>query len=137
VDDTRWAVVSFISPFLFFAPDVHLTALERVYNDEIISEVPWKAFISNLNEDWREFVIYATIMCELKYFPYFKHITDLLSVSANTALLAVPDVDNEESLNRNSVQVLSYASIIASIGSIISGLLLIRLVRSIHAIFSC
>jgi hypothetical protein len=48
-------------------------------------------------------------------------------VSANGGLLAIPDVDpNEGSPDRNPVQILSYASITTSIGSIIMGLLLIR-----------
>jgi hypothetical protein len=54
------------------------------------------------------------------------HLTDLSLVSANTALLAVPDVDDGFTVVRNPTQILSYTSIIASIGSIIIGLLLNR-----------
>jgi hypothetical protein len=49
-------------------------------------------------------------------------------VASNTALLAVPDVDSSFVVDRNPVQILSYFSILTSIGSIVVGLLLLRLV---------
>jgi hypothetical protein len=51
------------------------------------------------------------------------------AVSSNTALLAVPDVDDTFVVQRTAVQILSYVSIITSIGSIVVGLLLMRLVN--------
>jgi hypothetical protein len=51
-------------------------------------------------------------------------------VSANMALLAIPDVDNNFIVSRNSVQILGYTSTISSIGSIVSGLLLYRYVNT-------
>jgi hypothetical protein len=54
--------------------------------------------------------------------------SSLGAVSSNTALLAVPDVDDTFVVQRNAVQILSYVSIITSIGSIVVGLLLMRLV---------
>jgi hypothetical protein len=50
------------------------------------------------------------------------------AVASNTALLAVPDVDSSFVVDRNLVQILSYFSILTSIGSIVVGLLLMRLV---------
>jgi hypothetical protein len=52
------------------------------------------------------------------------------AVASNTALLAVPDVDTSFVVDRNPVQILSYFSIVTSIGSIVVGLLLMRLVTT-------
>jgi hypothetical protein len=105
----RSSLITSISPLLFFAPDVYLSQLEKVWIDEMINQVPWKALTSKLSDEWRELVLYSTVL-----------------LSANTALLAVPDVDTGFQGNRNPVQILSYTSIISSVGSIILGLLLMR-----------
>jgi hypothetical protein len=49
-------------------------------------------------------------------------------VAVNTAVLAIPSVDNGFTSSRTPVQVLCYASILASVGSIILGLLVARFV---------
>jgi hypothetical protein len=58
-------------------------------------------------------------------------------LSSNTALLAVPDVDNGFQKDRNPVQILCYASIIMGSASIILGLLLIKYVHcyKYHALY--
>jgi hypothetical protein len=58
----RSALITIVSPLLFFAPDVHLNSLERVWIDEMINQVPWKSMISKLNEDWREFILFSTVL---------------------------------------------------------------------------
>jgi hypothetical protein len=60
----RTALITILSPLLFFAPDVHLSALEKVYIDELINQVPWKKLTSKLTEEWREFVLYSTVLRE-------------------------------------------------------------------------
>lgn len=53
-----------MSPILFYAPEVHLKGLERIYIDEVIKSNHWKNFIVKLEEDWVEYVLYVS-------FPYF------------------------------------------------------------------
>jgi hypothetical protein len=60
----RSLLVAFLSPLLFFAPDVHLTALEGVWIDEMISHVPWKALASKPKDEWKEFILYSSVMRE-------------------------------------------------------------------------
>jgi hypothetical protein len=103
--------IKLISPVLFFAPDSDLADLETAWIDEVINPMSWKALISDLSDEWKEAVLYATVL-----------------LSSNTALLAVPDVDNGFQKDRNLVQILCYASIIMGSASIILGLLLIKYV---------
>jgi hypothetical protein len=58
----RSALITIISPMLFFAPDVHLQALEKVWIDELINQVPWKSLTKKLTEEWSEFVLYSTVL---------------------------------------------------------------------------
>lgn len=55
----RSMLITFFSPMLFFAPDVNLKKLESVFIDEMVNQVPWKAFLSQLQEDWKEFILYV------------------------------------------------------------------------------
>lgn len=53
-------LITILSPALFFAPDVHLKKLESVFLDDMVNQVPWKAFIQQLQEEWREFIVYVS-----------------------------------------------------------------------------
>jgi hypothetical protein len=61
-DKGRSALITIISPMLFFAPDVHLQALEKVWIDELINQVPWKSLTKKLTDEWSEFVLYSTVL---------------------------------------------------------------------------
>ncbi|KAK0192798.1 hypothetical protein F5146DRAFT_1041528 [Armillaria mellea] len=110
----RTALVTLLSPLLFFAPDIHLASLEKIWGDGLISKVSWSIFIEKLNTEWQEFILYSTVL-----------------LNANVAFLAIQSVDeSSDDPGRSPAQITSYISIIASIGSIILGLLLIRKNRS-------
>ncbi|KAK0449708.1 uncharacterized protein EV420DRAFT_760800 [Desarmillaria tabescens] len=110
----RTPLVALLSPLLFFAPDIHLTSLEKIWGDGLVSKVSWTIFIEKLNTEWQEFILYSTVL-----------------LNANVAFLAIQSVDeSSENAGRSPAQISSYVSIIASIGSIILGLLLIRKNRS-------
>ncbi|KAH8989164.1 hypothetical protein EDB86DRAFT_3104520 [Lactarius hatsudake] len=106
-----------LSPILFFFPGVHLLELEKVWTDEIIVEALWREFMQKLVSEWTEFVLYSTVM-----------------LAANVAFLAIPGVIVSPPYppNRNTwiepslAQITSSISLVFSIGSIITGLLLIR-----------
>jgi hypothetical protein len=63
VRDSFWR--RFTSMVLFFAPDVHMGMLKQVWIDQAIQlqEGQWEAYIGKLVAEWREFVLYATVLC--------------------------------------------------------------------------
>ncbi|KAH9071193.1 hypothetical protein EDB83DRAFT_321597 [Lactarius deliciosus] len=116
----RTILVRTLSPILFFFPDIHLVELEKVWTDEIVVEALWKEFMQKLVSEWTEFVLYSTVM-----------------LAANVAFLAIPGViiappyptppvPNNTWIKPSPAQITSSISLVFSIGSIITGLLLIR-----------
>ncbi|KAH8995341.1 hypothetical protein EDB92DRAFT_196891 [Lactarius akahatsu] len=121
----RTKLVRILSPILFFFPDVHLLELQKVWTDEIVVEALWREFMQKLVSEWTEFVLYSTVM-----------------LAANVAFLAIPGViiappyptppgpNDPPSPNPwikpSPAQITSSISLVFSIGSIITGLLLIR-----------
>ncbi|CDO70476.1 hypothetical protein BN946_scf184569.g19 [Trametes cinnabarina] len=104
----RTALIKLLAPLFFNAPEVHLRGLEKIWIDNIIAIQPWSGFIGKLQNEWQEFVLYATVL-----------------LNANVAFLAIPSVDDGSS-HLTPPQISSYLSIVASVGSILLGLLLIR-----------
>jgi hypothetical protein len=49
---------------VYFAPDVHLTSLELIWTDRWINKVPWKKLMSKVQDEWREYVVFSTILRE-------------------------------------------------------------------------
>ncbi|RDX39810.1 hypothetical protein OH76DRAFT_1413341, partial [Lentinus brumalis] len=104
----RTPLIRVLAPLFWNAPDVHLRGLEKIFIDGVIAVVPWGTFIGKLQNEWQEFVLYATVL-----------------LNANVAFLAIPSVDNGPN-DVTAAQISSYLSIVTSIGSILLGLLLIR-----------
>ncbi|KAJ7468782.1 hypothetical protein FB451DRAFT_1257315 [Mycena latifolia] len=50
------------SLLLFNAPVTHLTNLEMMFKDEIISVASWNKFIGKLRSEWQETVLFATLI---------------------------------------------------------------------------
>ncbi|KAF8176238.1 hypothetical protein K438DRAFT_1607714 [Mycena galopus ATCC 62051] len=95
-----------LSPILFFSPQAYLRALDVRF----CSNFPgWKALINKLNREWEEFTRLATII-----------------LNANVGLLAISSFDAFSTNRHSAVQILSYLSILTSIGSMVLGLLLAR-----------
>ncbi|KAK0218286.1 hypothetical protein EDD85DRAFT_961562 [Armillaria nabsnona] len=105
-------VIALLSPLLFFAPDIHHTALYGIWCN-YISQTEWSAFIRKLSTEWQDFVINATVL-----------------LNANVAFLAIQSIDKSSSdKGRSPAQIASYVSTILSIGSISLGLLLLQKYR--------
>ncbi|KAJ7079815.1 hypothetical protein B0H15DRAFT_496928 [Mycena belliarum] len=103
-----WMVI--LSPLLFFAPEVYLQSLEKSYVDRTVLLRVWKPLIHKLNEEWMDFILFATVL-----------------LNANVAFLAINSVDMlTDGGHHSTVQIASYLSTFASIGSIILGQLLVR-----------
>ncbi|KAH9046321.1 hypothetical protein EDB83DRAFT_2553734 [Lactarius deliciosus] len=121
----RTMLVRILSPILFFFPDVHLLELQKVWTDEIVVEALWREFMQKLVSEWAEFVLYSTVM-----------------LAANVAFLAIPGViipppyptppgpndppSPKTWIKPSPAQIISSISLVFSVGSIITGLLLIR-----------
>ncbi|OSX61051.1 hypothetical protein POSPLADRAFT_1047329 [Postia placenta MAD-698-R-SB12] len=110
-DEHRTLLITVLAPLLFNAPDVHLKALEKIWIDNIITIIPWSHFMSKLQTDWQEYVLFATVL-----------------LNANISFMTINDVD-PGSGPRTAAQIASFVSTIASIGSTVIGLLLIRQYR--------
>ncbi|KAI0064322.1 hypothetical protein BV25DRAFT_1990069 [Artomyces pyxidatus] len=111
VSRPRTFLITVISPMLFFAPEVHLKDLEKLWADEVIVQMTWKQFMVKLYTEWTEFILYATVI-----------------LTVDVGFLAIPGVatDTNQNLRMSPAQVSSYLSIICSAGSIVMGLLLVR-----------
>ncbi|KAG9221645.1 hypothetical protein CCMSSC00406_0005558 [Pleurotus cornucopiae] len=108
--DGRSYLITLLSPMLFSAPEVHLRMLRDIYVDQVVYATHINKVISRLNNEWQEFILYATVL-----------------LNANVAVLAIQSVDDGGADGaRTPVQISSYLSIAMSIGSIILGLLLVR-----------
>jgi len=92
-----------ISLFLFSAPDVHLNTLQKIWVDSIMHKAVWEAAVKKMNDEWRECIIYASLL-----------------LIANVTFLG------KQSIDANKSQIAGYCSISTSIGSIILGQFLVR-----------
>ncbi|KAK0218315.1 hypothetical protein EDD85DRAFT_781114 [Armillaria nabsnona] len=105
-------LIALLLPLLFFAPDVHCTALQAVWQNGV-PKTEWSAFIQKLSAEWRELIINATVL-----------------LNANIAFLAIQSIDNfSVDKGRSPAQIASYISTIVSVGSISLGLLLLQRYR--------
>ncbi|KAN0127130.1 hypothetical protein V8E53_015068 [Lactarius tabidus] len=105
---------------LFLAPEAYLREISKKWVDEVINEGDWRNFISGLLKEWEQLILSPTVV-----------------LSVNVGFLAIPGVVISN-LNSNitgpsqvviftsPAQIASCMSIVASTGSIVISLLLIR-----------
>ncbi|KAH9985510.1 hypothetical protein BJV77DRAFT_113135 [Russula vinacea] len=117
----RSLLITILSPLLFLAPEVHLLEMDRLWTDEVIIETAWKNAMSKLLGEWTDIILWSTVM-----------------LTANVGFLAIPGVvlSNLSGTNITAAsqvviftspsQIASSLSVLASIGSIMIGLLLVR-----------
>ncbi|PBK74312.1 hypothetical protein ARMSODRAFT_1081260, partial [Armillaria solidipes] len=107
-------IFKLLTPFLFYAPVVHLDILNKFWVDGLAMKDQWVTLIERCTGEWSEHTIYATIL-----------------LNANVAFLAIPSVDESMERYRGSMtQVLSILSVVSSLGSILVGLLMGRYHRT-------
>ncbi|KAF5311161.1 hypothetical protein D9619_008038 [Psilocybe cf. subviscida] len=105
-----------LSLLLFSAPDVHLTNLQKMWVDKVLHKAVWEETLKKFSTEWQELVTSAAIL-----------------LNANVAFLAIQSVDNQVVPSARSwAQIISYASVVANVGGMILGLLLIRQYRNIR-----
>ncbi|TFK26151.1 hypothetical protein FA15DRAFT_667829 [Coprinopsis marcescibilis] len=105
-----------LNAIMLFGPGVHIRKLKSMSIDNIVTEKVWQKFRKSILDDWRDVVLYATVV-----------------LSANVSFQTVQSVDNEgvELGHRSHAQRASDFSIVASVGTIIFGLLLLRQHREV------
>ncbi|KAF9262575.1 hypothetical protein L218DRAFT_903499 [Marasmius fiardii PR-910] len=99
-----------LSPLMFSAPDTHCREINKIWVDRCIHKAAWNKFINNMNTEWQELILFGTVL-----------------LNANVAFLAIQSVDEATMvLGRSPAQILSFLSVVSSIGSVIVGLMLAR-----------
>ncbi|KLO11175.1 hypothetical protein SCHPADRAFT_486100 [Schizopora paradoxa] len=107
----RTLLIRLVSPFLFYAPESHLSSLEKIYVDETVKTYPWTAFVTKLQEDWTQQVLISSVL-----------------VTTNVLFLAVPVVLPKSGIPPNQsappAVVATQVSLLLTLGGTIIGLLL-------------
>ncbi|KAJ7847469.1 hypothetical protein B0H14DRAFT_2769993 [Mycena olivaceomarginata] len=99
-----------LTAILFNAPSGHLRTLEELYVDEILNRSSWCRVVDTLSLEWQQHVLFATVL-----------------MNASIAFLAIPTVDNgQNTFTRSTGQIAGYISVVASLGSVIVGLILLH-----------
>ncbi|KAF8264910.1 hypothetical protein EI94DRAFT_1737414 [Lactarius quietus] len=116
----RTILITLLSPLFFFAPDSYRFELEDTWVDEVFILADWRNLITRLSKGWEQLILASTVM-----------------LSVNVGFLAIPGVVitnlNSNITNTSQVvmltspaQIASCMSIVASVGSIVIGLILIN-----------
>ena len=58
----RTLLVTLLSPLLFFAPEVHLRDVERLWTDDVIIETIWKSFMTKLLGEWEDVILWVMLI---------------------------------------------------------------------------
>lgn len=106
---------------------MHLSEVEKLWTDEVLNSTEWNPFINRLLDEWQEFVLFVRNSHSTIGFTLIGHYALLqgtVLLNANVAFLGVPYVG--QSAQADAAQLSSYLSIVASVGTIVVGLLLIR-----------
>ncbi|KZV73460.1 hypothetical protein PENSPDRAFT_288337 [Peniophora sp. CONT] len=114
-------------PLLFYAPLPHFYDCKSVYLDGILANEPeWANYVAKLLAEWQEFVLYATILLNANL--AFLTVPNAILMSANGAASSAPYSATIGSDRQpvSPASILSYCSMLASFGSIMMGLLLVR-----------
>ncbi|KAK1225364.1 hypothetical protein PQX77_011697 [Marasmius sp. AFHP31] len=99
-----------LSWIMLFAPDSHLRELRKIWVDHLVHDAAWNRFLANRHEEWQQLNLLGTVI-----------------LNADVAFLAIQSVDEgTNSPNRSPAQVLTFLSVVSSIGSVLIGLMLIR-----------
>jgi len=119
-----------MSYFLLYGPAIYLNKLREITADCLVNAFVWKDLLEQLTADWKEFTLYVGLC----YFPrliiyllYF-NVQATVLLNANVAFLAIQSVDaSAPKGHRSYTQRASYLSIVASVGAIVLGLLLVKI----------
>ncbi len=116
--------------------------MEKLWTDEVIIETVWKNFMTKLLAEWEGVILWVRIQPRMRVWLVLQtHVIVIQStvmLTANVGFLAIPGVvlsnlsgssitnANQVFIFTSSSQIASSLSVEASIGSIVTGLLLAR-----------
>jgi hypothetical protein len=116
--------------------------MEKLWTDEVIIETVWKNFMTKLLAEWEGVILWVCIQRRMRVLLILQtHVIVIQStvmLTANVGFLAIPGVvlsnlsgssiggANQVFIFTSSSQIASSLSVEASIGSIVTGLLLAR-----------
>lgn len=95
-----------VAPFLFLDPMTQVQKLHRAFVDEIASTARWNALSSKLKGQLKDSNLLATVL-----------------LSVNVGFLDIGSIDNGG--GRSAIQIITYMSLVTSLGSIILGMFLV------------
>ena len=122
----RTLLIKTLSLVLFSAPDFHLRTLQNMWVDGIMHRSVWVECMKRMSEEWQEFVFFVSSSAHTCTVIKSNPQQATVMLNANVAFLAIQSVDVDADPYRSPAQISSYLSVIANIGSIILGLLLMR-----------
>jgi len=128
INPRTWLIKT-ISMFLFFAPEIHLSMLQRMWVDGILHKSVWEDAFKKINDEWTDITLLVSTFFESYFkFPLALVLKVLISqatviLTAAVSFLSISGITN----NKNTLPYISSCiSIVSTIGSIILGLLLKR-----------
>lgn len=117
----RHWVLRIFSALLFWMPEQCMVKFEKMWVDDTLCESRWMEFLSERRKEWEKTITpVGSYAARLPLDSFFRQATVLLS--ANVGLLAISSVDEQHgTYSRNLAQVASYASVLMSLGSYVTG----------------
>ena len=55
----RTALISFLSPLLFFGAEVHRKEMEKLWTDEVIVARAWNRFMTKTISEWNDLILWV------------------------------------------------------------------------------
>ncbi|KAJ3765121.1 hypothetical protein FB446DRAFT_624757, partial [Lentinula raphanica] len=100
-----------LSYAMFSTPNIYHQLLLDIGGSGFLHKSSWLKFIQSLKDELQQIILFNTVL-----------------LNADVAFLAIQSIDNSSDLpGRSPAQIASFLSIIACFGSIILGLLLVRM----------
>ncbi|KAK0477828.1 hypothetical protein IW261DRAFT_1400628 [Armillaria novae-zelandiae] len=94
---------------LFSSPCAYLREIESMLSDGLLSHVAWREFVDKLCKDWLHLTLY---------------ISSTVLINVDVAFLSIQSVDSRPS--SSPLKIVTYLSVLSSLGSIFFALLLLR-----------
>ncbi|KAH9973819.1 hypothetical protein BGW80DRAFT_1306591 [Lactifluus volemus] len=117
----RTVLITLASPLLFFVPGGYLRDLERLWTDEVLIETVWETFVTKLLREWQDVVLWSVMMLVANV--GFLAIPGVVITNLSEAAITSP---RQLIISTSPAQIASSLSIQASIGSVVTSLLLLR-----------
>lgn len=133
-DDRHTLLIRILSPILFSAPSHHLKSLRKIWVDQLMHVPAWKAASRKLTNQWRDFILYVSderiqwLGSSLQEYSTLSQAT--VTLNANVAFLSIQSIDSIDPPFRHPAQIACYISIVFCIGSVVTGLLLLKANRT-------